>query len=178
LVGRVIEGEPAAEAGFANKDVIIELGGESIEDAKDLLNTVARLKPGAKAEVVVLRDGEKRTFEVELGERSIEMETARREEPETEDRLGLTVQEVTPDLAERLGLEKAGGVIVSNVRPGSAAAGAGIRRNYVILEIEKNRIEDLQDYRRALSEIEGEESVLLWIQRGDSRIYIVVHLGG
>jgi len=95
--------------------------------------------------------------------------------PSKEDRIGLAVQDMTPEIAERLGLEKAEGVLISNVKPGSPAAKAGLQRGDVIHEIERQAVRNVKDYQKALSKA-GKDSVLLWIQRGKNRKYVVVHI--
>jgi serine protease Do len=174
LVGRVMEGEPAEKAGIQKGDVILEVEGRKIKDTKDLLNTVARLEPGQRAKVVVLRDGKEKTLSVELGERPVEGEVATGPGPAKEDRLGLTIQEVTPEMAERLGLEKPEGVLISNVKPGSPAAKAGLQRGDLIHEVEHQAIRGVKDYQKAISGA-GKAGVLFWIQRGKARRYVVVH---
>lgn len=175
LVGRVIEGEPAEKAGIKKGDVILEVEGHKIKDTKDLLNTVARLQPGQKVKVKVWRDGKELTLTVELGERPAEGEISSEPVPSKEDRIGLTVQEITPEIAERMGLEKAEGVLISNVKPGSPAAKAGLQKGDVIHEIERQAVKSVKDYQKALSKA-GKDSVLLWIQRGKNRRYVVVHV--
>jgi serine protease Do len=173
LVGRVMEGEPAEKAGLKNGDVILELDGETIEDTRDLLNTVARLAPNRKVKVTVMRDGELQDFHVTLGERPAEGKFAQKST--VEDRLGLTVQEVTPELAKQLGLETSEGVLISNVKSGSPAAEAGLRRGDIIHEMEHQAVRSVESYREILAKLE-KDSILLWIQRGKVRRYIVVHL--
>lgn len=175
LVGRVIEGEPAERAGIQKGDVILEVEGRKIKDTKDLLNTVARLQPGRKVKVVVWRDGKERTFTVELGERPAEGEVSAEPAPSKEDRIGLTVQDITPQMAERMELEKPEGVLISNVKPGSPGAKGGLQRGDVIHEMERQPVKSVKDYQRILSKV-GKDSVLLWIQRGKHRRYVVVHL--
>jgi len=175
LVGAVIPGEPAEKAGIQKGDVILEVEGHKIKDTKDLLNTVARLQPGQKVKVVVWRDGREKVFVVELGERPAEGEVSLETPPGKEDKIGLTVQDVTPEIADRLGLEKPEGVLISSVKPGSPAAKAGLQKGDVIHEIEHQPVKSVRDYRRILSKT-GKDSVLMWIQRGKSRKYIVVRL--
>jgi len=174
LVGRVMEGEPAEKAGVQKGDVILEVEGHPVKDTRDLLNTVARLQPGQKAKLLILRDGKERTLYVTIGERPSEVETSAAPGPPKEDRLGLSVQDVPKEMAEKLGLEKPEGVLISGVKPGSPAAKAGLQRGDVIHEMEHQPVRNVQDYQRILAKA-GKESILIWIQRGKARRYVVVH---
>lgn len=69
LVNRVVDGSPAAAAGLTDGDVIIGFDGESVRDADALTAAVRDAKPGARASVVIMRDGRKQTIKVELGSR-------------------------------------------------------------------------------------------------------------
>jgi serine protease Do len=135
---------------------------------------VAHLEPNKKVKLVVLRNGEEMTLYVTLGERPSEGEVLA-QKPTREDRLGLTVQEITPELAEQLQLEKPEGVLVANVKPGSPAAKAGLQRGDVIHEMEHQPVRGVEDYERILSKAE-KESLLVWTQRGQVRRYVVIHL--
>lgn len=68
LVSQVIDDSPADEAGLEDGDVILEFDGRTIEDGGDLRRVVRRTDPGDEVEVVVLREGERRTIDVEIGE--------------------------------------------------------------------------------------------------------------
>lgn len=175
LVGRVIEGEPADKAGIQKGDVILEVEGHKIKDTKDLLNTVAKLQPGQKVRVVVWRDGKERVFTVELGERPPEGEVSSEPAPTKEDKIGLAVQDITPEMADKMGLEKPEGVLVSQVKPGSPAAKAGIQRGDIIHEVEHQPVRNVKDYQKALTKA-GKDTVLMWIQRGKNRKYVVVRI--
>ena len=69
VVISVVEDSPAEEAGLRSEDVIVEFEGKKILSSNQLRDAVAALKPGTKAEVVVVRDGETKEFTVTLGER-------------------------------------------------------------------------------------------------------------
>ena len=83
---------------------------------------------------------------------------------------GLRVQDLTSDLASRLGVEEEHGVVITGVQPGSSAAEAGLRREDVILEIDKNEIADVGDLETHLAE--ADEGALLLIRRGDATIFV------
>jgi predicted RNA-binding protein with TRAM domain len=63
---------------------------------------------------------------------------------------GLRVTTVTPDIAKQLGLAKAEGVAIESVEAGSAAQDAGLRKGDVILEVNRQRIRNEDDYRKAM----------------------------
>ena len=179
LVVGVMKGDPAEKAGVKQGDVIIEVDGVKIGNTKELLNTVAKLLPGNKVDIVVIRDGKEKTLTVTLGERPTDVMAAK-EEPfeekeQKEDRLGLTVQEVSPEIAEEFGLDEPKGVLVADVRPGSPADEAGVRRGDVIHEMEKTPISNLKDYEEVISD-KKIKSFLTWLQRGKNRMYLVIKL--
>jgi serine protease Do len=172
LIGDVMDGDPADKAGIRPGDVIVEVDGENIKESRDLLNVIARKRPGTRAEVKVMRAGEELTLLVTLGERPSELH-ARVFEQSIDEELGLTAQEITPELAERFGLSDTKGVIVSSVESGSQAEKAGLRQGDVIREVERKKIDNLKDYREAMKGFK-KEGVLLWVQRGKRSFYMVL----
>jgi serine protease Do len=86
--------------------------------------------------------------------------------------LGLSVQQVTPEVAESLGLEKADGVIVTSVERDSPAYEAGLRRGDVILEVDRRQIKNLSDYQGAIKEVEKGDIVLFLVQRGTGTFFV------
>ncbi|GIW40049.1 MAG: peptidase [Candidatus Binatia bacterium] len=171
LVADVLEG-PAREAGIKVGDVIVEFDGHAIRESSDLPLLVARTRPGKKVKVKVIRDGKPRTLEVtiaEMKEEEVEVATT-----ETED-IGLTVQTLTPDLAESLGIERTlKGVLVTGVEPGSPADRAGLRRADVILEVDREPVEDADTFRKVLRAKKTQKSILLWVRRGENTIFLAL----
>jgi serine protease Do len=84
------------------------------------------------------------------------------------------VQRLTPQIAESLGLEKADGVVVSAVEPGSAADEAGIRRGDVIVEIDRKSIRNLDEYKKSLAAIRKGKGVLFLVRRGESTLFLAL----
>ncbi|MBI2358740.1 MAG: PDZ domain-containing protein, partial [Deltaproteobacteria bacterium] len=88
---------------------------------------------------------------------------------------GLTVQRVTPQLAESLGLEKAEGLVVTAVEPGSAGEEAGIRRGDVILEVDRKPVKTVAEYRKAVGEATKRgKGILFLVRRGDSTLFLAL----
>ncbi len=176
LLGGVKEGDPAEKAGIRRGDVIVEVDGEEIRDSRDLLNVIARKRPGTSVEVKVMRAGKELAMTVTLGERPSQLR-AMAPDHSIDEKVGLTVQGITPELAERFGLSSTKGVIVSSVEPGSPAQKTGLRQGDIIREVEKKKIEGLKDYQEAMKgNLEKEEGILLWIQRGKRSLYMVLKM--
>jgi serine protease Do len=88
--------------------------------------------------------------------------------------LGLTVQRLTPQMAESLGLEKSEGVVVTAVEPASAAEEAGIRRGDVILEVDRRTVRNLDEYKKAIAGIAKGRGVLFLVRRGESTLFLAL----
>jgi serine protease Do len=89
--------------------------------------------------------------------------------------LGLSLQELTPQLARRLGYDDAAGVLVSAVEPGSAAAEAGMERGDLIQEINRRPVTAPEQARRLIAQAKG-KAVLLLIRHGDRTRYLALPL--
>ncbi|MBI5015118.1 MAG: DegQ family serine endoprotease [Deltaproteobacteria bacterium] len=173
LVSEVSKDGPADKAGLKRGDVIVEFDGVAVDRMNQLPRLVAGHAPGSGVKVVVLRDGKKNSVDVTLGELPGE-ESAK---AELESQLGMTVQEITPELRTHLDVQDDSGVVVSGVEPGGAAAEAGLRRGDVIVEANQEPVKDLKAYRKAIREGRNKESVLFLVRRGTGTLFVVVRLG-
>ena len=160
----VTEGSAADKAGIKPYDVIVEFKGEKIEKAKELLDRVSSLKPGTKVKIVVLRDGKRKTITAELGKRPL-MGEITAAPPDVLEEFGFTVQELTDELAERLGYKGMTGVVVSRVEHGSEAAREGITRGTLIMEVNRAKVTNTKDFNTAINKAAKKEKVLLRIRQ-------------
>ncbi len=174
LVSEVVADGPADKAGVKRGDVILEFDGVPVDRMNQLPRMVAQNPPDATVKILLLRKGERETVSVTLGELKDEAGVAG--SPATEDQLGLTVQEITPELRKHLDTDVEEGLVVSGVDPNGPAASAGLRRGDVILEVNQQAVKDLDGYRQALREAEGKDSVLFLAKRGQGTLYVVVSL--
>ncbi|MCB2182219.1 MAG: DegQ family serine endoprotease [Desulfobulbaceae bacterium] len=176
LVGEVSPGSPAEEAGIKPGDIIIAFNGKEISQMTILPTVVAQTPVGEKATVTVFRDGKKKKLNITVGK--LQEEEMKEDAVEENTTLGLTVQELTPEIAASLKLSEKEGIIVSNVEIGSAAANAGMRRGDLILEANRQEIKNLEDYSDAMSKIDKESSILFLIKRKNHTRFIVVEPEG
>jgi serine protease Do len=170
LVADVIKGGPAERAGLKPGDIILEFDRKEIKDSSDLPMQVARVAPGMSVQLKVLRDGKETALPLTVGEMKESEVIAATQEGD----FGLTVQPVTPQLAENLGLERAEGLVITAVKRGSAAEEAGLRSGDVITEINRQPIKNLADYNRELTRNEKAKSVLLLVRRGQSSLFLAL----
>ncbi len=175
LVTNVEPESPADKAGLQQGDIIRKLNGEAVEDPRKLSLKVAEQAPGSEAALAVLRNGRERKLTVKLGEHP---EFGKPEFPagkSASGSLGISVQTLTPELAERLRVEpETRGVVVSRVQPGSPAAGAGIQRGDVIEQVNRHETASAGDFRNAVADSGGKPILLLLDRRGSAR-FVVVH---
>jgi len=163
LVTSVMEDLPAAAAGLKTYDVIREVDGQPTDNRAALRNQIAHTPPGTKVHLQIVRDGKKKTFTVELADLEDVPPTASVAEPREAEKLGMAVQDLTEELAQRLGLDGESGVLVSRVQRGLAAARAGLRPRDLIVEINRKAVGSVRDYEKVLDEAEG--TTLLMIRR-------------
>jgi serine protease Do len=162
---------PAAEAGIKVGDVIVEFDGHAVKDSTELPILVARTPVGKSVKVKVIRDKSTETINVKISElKDEEVAAAGKEE-----NFGLTVQPLTPEIAESLGISgDVKGVVVSAVEQGSAADDAGLRRGDVILEVNREPVKDLASYHKALQSTGKGKSVLFLVRRGDNTVFLAL----
>lgn len=170
LVANVSKDGPAERAGVKVGDVIVEFDGKEIKDSNELPLIVARTALNKKSRLKVLRDKKEVTLTVTVGELKDEEVVASTEE---KGELGLAVQRVTPEMAESLGLERAEGVVITSINPGSPADEAGLRRGDVILEIDRKPVRNLADYKKVIGERKG-KGILFLVRRGDNTLFLAL----
>ena len=174
LVAEIVEDSPAQKAGIKRGDVIIKFNGTEIKTMDVLPRRVAATRPGKKATVTILRDGKKKSLKVTIG--TLEEKKIAKARF-TEEELGITVQEITRDLAEHFDLETREGVIVSDVDRSGPAWEGGIRRGDIVLEVNRQTIKTMKDYRLALKKYAGKGTVLLLVRRGGNTLYVAIKTG-
>lgn len=179
LIDRVMQDSPAADAGLQALDIILNVDGEDIERSNEVQNVVALKDPGDTINLTILRDGEQIEKEVELGERERRQETAQKQDEEGVRKLGLTVQNLTENINDRLPhdyYDPDNGVIVTNVNRFSAAFDAGIRIGDFITKIEEQDVDSVSEFKNALNDFSDGKVVIFNVQRGNTTMHPFVKL--
>jgi len=179
LVADVSSGGPAEKAGIQRGDVVVSFDGKKVDEMKDLPYMVASTPIGTTVPVKVVRKGREQVFQVKIGE----LKDEKRDLEEggkkgVEKRLGLKVQELTPQMAKDLGLNETEGLVVAEVDGSSPAAEAGLRPGDIIREMDQRPVKDPADFLQRIERYKEGETLLLLIQRGDSTLYVTVRVEG
>lgn len=170
LVTDVFKGDPADVAGIKVGDIITEINGKAIKDTHELLLTTASLHVGEKAIVKIVRDGKELSFQIMVAERKDKPEIALSQKAGVY--FGLSVQEITRELAKQLGISNVAGVIVTDIDEGSPADNVGIQQNDIILQVNKAKITSLKQYLAEMAKASAKKSVVLLVKRGNANFFV------
>jgi len=180
IVDDAQSGSPAAKAGLKSGDVITEVNGTPVKDAREVARTIATLAPDSTVKLSVVRDGQNQTVSATLSKMPNER---------VADAGGRDHESATSTATPRLGVtvapardaEGAGnrGVVVTNVDPNGPAAAAGVEAGNVILDIGGKPVANRDDVVKQLQEAKahGRGDVLLHVKAGDSTQFVAVKLG-
>jgi len=174
LIGEVAKDTPAERGGLKRGDVIISFDGKKVEEMNALPPMVAQTPIGREVEIIVIRKGREKRLTVKVGELKEEGRVATSTIPEIEETFGLSAQELTSELAESMALKGEKGVVVSDVRRGSPASEAGLERGDLIQEIERERVEDMDDYERIMRQSASKNQLLMVIRHKGHTRYVVL----
>lgn len=174
LVSDVVEDSPAQEAGLKPRDVILRFNGEPIEEWRHLPPLVGLVRPGTGVPVEILRDGKRRTVEVEIGELPEEDgdgDAGAGGEADGGTRLGIVVRDLTEQQREELGVES--GVLVERVVSRNARR-AGLQRGDVIVSMGNESVNNAREFRARVKELEPGVPVALLIRRGEGSLFVAL----
>jgi serine protease Do len=170
LVSDVVEGDPAEKAGLRAGDVITEINGKGVQNTHELLLLIAGLRVGETVRVKVVRNGQEKIFPILIAERTDKTEMA--SSIVSGEAFGISVQEITPEMAGKLGLSVKSGIIVVDVQGGSLADEAGIQSQDLILQVNKARVATLRQYKSEIAKVGAKGSVVLLIKRGRTTFFV------
>ncbi len=173
LISDVVPDGPAEKAKLERGDIVTRFNGKEVDNAHTLSRMVAATPPNTKVSLDIIREGKTITLDATIGT----MPEGYGEPGGSKETnvWGLTVQNITPELAERFGWSKSvQGVVVSSVEPGSPAAEAKLRQGDLIQEVNRHKVKNLREYNQAMETAKKEESLLLLIKRGDHTFWVTL----
>jgi serine protease Do len=168
VVKEILADGPAAKSDLKPFDIITAVDGQKVATAQQLRNAVRARGVGEDLTLDVFRGDEPLQIRVRAEEwpEDRAVQVAHRSVPETErstSSLGLTVQTLTQELAQELGVRTTTGVVVTEVKPDSAAERQGIRRGDVITEVDRRAVRTADEFQQALRNADLKKGVLLFV---------------
>lgn len=173
LINEIFEGDPADQSGLMPGDIITGVNGKDVDTPQTLSRIIAGMGPDKKIKVVVMRDGKEKTITVTLAQRKDETLVASIS-PEPKSLLGITVEDLTEELAERYKLKEEKGALVTKVDPGSIGEAQGLKEGDLIREVNRSEIKGKDDFGKVASDVEKGESVLIRVIRENRAFYVVL----
>ena len=176
IVAQVTPDSPASRAGLQNGDVIEQLNGQKIANSGALQMAVSGFTPGTKVQLGILRNGHPQTIDLTLGEFNNKGQVAENEGDASGSaaqggKLGLAMQDLTPDVRQQLHLpDDVKGAAIANVRPGSPAEDAGLQPGDVIVSVNRKAVDSASQAVAGVHAIPSGQDVLLlvWSRGGES----------
>lgn len=176
LVTLVQPGSAAAEAGLRTGDVITQFNGQPVATPGTLQNLVEQSDVSKTHQVTVLRDGEHVVIEAELQLAEQPRRTAASPAPIDDHSapLGLKIDDLTPEVAQQLGIADARGVVVTGVAPGSAAASVGLAAGMVISRVGQSEVQSAEAFIAAMEQQDPDEGILLLVHTSEGSRFVVL----
>ena len=171
LVGEVAPNTPSQKAGLKTGDVITAVNGKKISDARELRLMIGSMAPGTKVQIQVNREGQSKTFDVQLAEMPAGVtqkggpEASPEESAQPEKTTvfgGIAVADITDDIRTALNLPKdIHGAVIAEVDADSPAGKAGLREGDVIQEVNKQPVKNAKDLVVLSKKLKPNEKILL-----------------
>ena len=181
LVTEVQPNTPAAKAGLQSGDIILEFAGKPVSGPRELQGMVEEVKAGTAQPLTILRSGKRMTLEVvcmeqpgNFGVAQAEPQSSTKAESSRFEKLGIQVEDLTPQIAEQLGIKAEHGVVITDVQSGSPAEMAGLGTGMVITEANRQPVTSVDAFRKALGGKPLEKGLLLLVRTAEGSRFVVI----
>jgi serine protease Do len=181
IVEQVSPKTPAEEAGLKTGDVIVEFAGKAVNNPQELQQAVEEAPIGQRPTLTVIREGKRVAVEVTTREQPTDYGLAQsksmlrgRGESVQSEKLGITVANLTPDVAEKLGINEGEGVVITEVRTGSPADLKGLTSGMAIVKVGNKVVKSVDDFRAAMEQQSLEKGVLMLVRTAQGTQFVVI----
>jgi serine protease Do len=170
LVSEVVKDSPADKAGLKQGDIILEYNKLAVKTLQSFRNEISLMNPGTIVNLRVYRKGQLMSIPVTLGTSNDTLAV----NGNIIQKLGMEIDGLTPDLSKQLGYtQKEEGVVITKIKPGSAAAMAGLRPGFLIQAVNHKKVANVEEFNDALGQPENKRILLLVRQGNATRFYSI-----
>jgi serine protease Do len=185
VIEAVEPGSPAEKAGLQAGDVITQVNGHAVHSGADLVNPIAQTPIGQSVDLQYVRNKQAKDVTLTVADRAKLFPQSAQDDEEQPDKaeepsqFGLHAEDLTPDLAHKLDMDKLSGVVVTEVDPASFAEDVGFTRGDVIVEVNHLPVTSMADYRTQMTKLKAGQDVLFRIaRRSQSNQVLTLFLAG
>jgi serine protease Do len=179
LVASVQKDAPASKAGIQRGDIIVKFDGQIVHDEHELPEMVAQAPIGKTAPVEVIRNGKHVTLDAKIAELSGTQMASAEESEQSGAKWGVSVQKLTPDIAQQLGASGDKGVVITKVQPDSPADDAGLQRGDVVLEVNHAAVASPDEFMKLQRSAQNEHKpAVLLVERDGATLFTVLNPKG
>ncbi|HUA01528.1 MAG TPA: trypsin-like peptidase domain-containing protein [Candidatus Aquilonibacter sp.] len=185
VIEAVEPGSPADKVGLKAGDVITEVNGQPVRTGADLVNPIAQTPIGQSVKLHYVRDKQVNDVTLTVADRSQLFPQSAQDadqqpnQSEQADQFGLHAEDLTPELARKLGMPKLTGAVITEVEPASFAEDVGFARGDVIVEVNRVTIDSYGDYKAQMSKLKPGDDVLFKVaRRSDNDRMLTLFLAG
>ncbi len=175
FVQSVLPGEPADKAGVKPGDTIVRVDSTPVKEIRDLIGYVSSRPPGAKVKLDLVREGKEMVVTATLSERggegSEEDEKGKASNEDSRGKIGVSVQELTPQVRQMAGLENSTrGLIVVHVKEVSPAADAGLADGDIITQVNGQTVTEMDEFSRIVKAAKAGDYLRLYVFRPQGKV--------
>ncbi len=183
VVTQVQPDSPAAKAGVRVGDVILDFAGRAVSSPRQLQRMVEMCKAKSTQQLAVLRNGKRLALDVVCAERPTNLSVAMsghqgsgKAESSRFQKLGIQAEDLTPQVAEQLGMKADRGVVITDVRSGSPADLAGLTTGMVVAQVDRQPVNSVEDFRKILDSRPLNKGVLLLVRTSEGSRFVVIQV--
>lgn len=176
VVTDVMKDSPAQKAGLEVDDVILKIDDKAVNKPQELKNHVGLLIPGTEVKLTILRNGKEIEKEVKIGD--LAKSPYGQETSQAIEKMGMQLQEVTSELAEKFDYPKGKGLVVTGVEQNSSAAKVGIKEGMLLLSVNRQEVNSIAQLNKVVNQaIENNHNdIMLRIRSGRYAQYVILPL--
>lgn len=175
LISQIMDGSSAEEAGLQEGDIVVELNGKKTGKVGSFRNRVASTPPNTQVDLKIFRDGEYREISAITKAMDGEGVVANADdEPELYVKLGIEVENLDGEIAQRFNVQQEQGVLITKVEQGGAAWRAGLKPGHIVASVNRKAVENVAEFKKVLSDIDDDSRILLLVTDGRSSRFVVV----